>query len=102
MKIITLVISLFSLSFAVSASENGRFSNTADLIQTLNNKSCESILEILLDRQGEGTRLSSAAIKRLSINENDKLGLGYYEISERAFEQRDAVKALLIKKCIKE
>jgi len=61
-------------------------------------RDCDTILAVLLENNAEANRLSSAAIRRLELDENDKMGLGLADLAEGA----DLLKALLKEKCFQQ
>lgn len=83
--------------------KEGIYSDTESLLKTLRESGdCNRILDVLLMRESEGTRLANAATKRLETNGvNDKIGQRYAEIAGRALSQRDAVRMLLVGMCFK-
>ncbi len=94
----TSIISLSSV-----AQPQWRYSDTPRLIAklTVETNNCEKIIELMLDRESESTRLLYASMNMSASTENDRTADVAAEISQRGFLERDALKELLIKKCIK-
>ena len=55
----------------------------------------------MLDRESESTRLLYASMNISTSIQSERIADAAAEISQRGFLERDALKDLLIKKCIK-
>ncbi len=94
----TILISISSV-----AQPQWRYSDTPRLIAklTVETHNCEKIIELMLDRESESTRLLYASMNISTSIQSERIADAAAEISQRGFLERDALKDLLIKKCIK-
>ncbi len=97
MKSFMTILSVLIISPSIFALPNSLFSNTPALIEELKKDGdCQRMLDVALSREADATRFSL-------LGEKDEKGKGHQliVISNRAYEQRNAVRELLVQTCFK-